>query len=485
MPKNKYGLYITIFLSLLLVLGAALLLRHQPAGRASFCGNNPQKDDGRMKEDLERLSSESYEGVLLSMHSTENFKEEDFLTYRGLRTAVAAHTLLDTKELSEYLDCVLESGNTLSHIYLCPDPELLWMEAGEKEDKWIQNLDKGLYSYIEANPHITFEILLPYPALAYWLALEEENLETLLTAYHTLVGELSAYPNTMIFFPGFEEWLMVNPDNYTDTLFDANELVTQKLFLYTFCDAAYQITPVNEDFFWESVRATVTRERITPSAYPDLSDWCLVFFGDSVLGNYPGSCSIPGNIAGLSGAATYNYAVGGTCATARPEGSLDFPRNVDRFLAESPSIPEDKRLCFLINYGFNDYFTGCPMENPADSLDASTYKGGLRTGISKLQAAFPDADFIIMTPTHTSEFDKGMAVTSETGDILPAYIDATAELAREMGLHYIDNYNNYIITQETLDNYVADGTHPNERGRLAIAVTIMHYIQSRMIQPGN
>jgi len=510
-PKKPY-IILPIILFAALAVCAAIFLICRFTQRTSFSGNNPQENDGRMQEDLARLSSETYESVFLSMHSTEYFSEEDFITFRGLNTVVAAHRILSTKEFAQYLDSILESGNVVSHVYLGLDPELLWMEALEKTKKWSQNLNTGLYSYIENNPDIVFEIMLPYPQLDYWLSLSEEDLETLLTSYHTIVNEVSAYPNAKLFFPGYEEWLIVNPGNYTDTLFDANEVITQKLFLYLFCDADYQITPANENLFWNSIRETVAREQTAPTYYPDLSDWCIVFFGDSVLANYPGSYSIPGYITGLSNAETYNYAIGGTCASAQGEGRLDFPNIIDDFLKEHAVLAEDgytfqpngsggsnsssdsgngqgdttaigdKQLCFLINYGFNDYFLGAPIENPLDPYDAASYKGGLRTCISKLQEAFPKACYIIMTPTHTSEFNGGINQNSNVGDMLPAYIAATKEIAQEMGLYYIDNYYNSIITEETLDTYLADGTHANEKGRLAIAARIMYFIHGEIIQ---
>ena len=54
---------------------------------------------------------------------------------------------------------------------------------------------------------------------------------------------------------------MVNPDNYTGTFFDANEIITQKIFLSVFCDSLYQITPENEDSCWTSLRELIAREK--------------------------------------------------------------------------------------------------------------------------------------------------------------------------------------------------------------------------------
>lgn len=446
------------------------------ADRGPFSSLNPQADDEFMASDLARLSEESYESVLLSMHSTESFSEEDFAYFRGLDTLVASHAILDTSELSQYLDSILNSGNPVTNLYLCLDPELLWTTSGQNETRWNSRLEAGLYSYVEANPDISFEILLPYPYIDYWLGLEDEQLDTLLTVYHTLVNQLSSYANARIFFPGFEDWVMVNPDNYTNFLFDANEIITQKLFLYTFCDGVYQITPDNEDTFWNSLRETIANKKKFPSNYPDLSQWHLVFFGDSVLANFPGSFSIPGYMAGLSDITFDNYAVGGTCA------AFAFPSAVNTFLSEKcenqkqPWPGADKRLCFLISYGLNDYFTGGLIDNPQDFFDSGTYKGSLRIGISQLQEAFPEAVCIIMTPTHISFYENGTIVMSENGDVFTAYVEAAREISSEMELYLIDNYDGGIITADNLAEYVSDGVHPSEKGRLAIAVRIMEFL---------
>jgi len=461
-----------------------------------FGGGSFPEDDGRMEADFERLRTETYEGVLLSMHSSEVFSEEDFAFFRGQKVVTASHSILNTKELAGYFDCIFRSGRTLDSLYLCLDPALLWTMADEKASKWEESLKDGLYTYIAGHPSVAFEVLLPYPYISYWLDMEPDDFDTLLTVYHTLVNELSAYPNARIFFPGIEEWLMVNPANYTDSLFDANEIITNKVFLYTFCDAAYQITPENESFFWDSLRETVSRERTAPTHYPDLSDWCLVFFGDSVLGNFPGSFSIPGYVSGLSGAAVYNYAIGGASAAFYEDGIRNFASMSSGFIAENVTATENgyaftpggtaeealegKKLCFVINYGFNDYFNGALIENFHKLDDITTFKGSLRNGISTLKAAFPDARYLIVTPTHTALFENGSAVTSEKGGILPAYIDAAREIASEMQLYFLDNYNDFVITADTLDTYLSDGVHPNELGRLTLAKRLMYFIEEEV-----
>lgn len=477
--KNKKTL-LSIFI-LLLIAAFFLTTFFYDASSQFLSPHNIPAEDGFLEEDLQRLSTETYDSALLSMHSTAPFSEEDFEYFRGLDTAIAKHTILNTEELSRYLECILSSGNAVSNLYLCADPELLWAEAKRNAKNWKKILNTGLYSHIASHPEITFEILLPYPHLTYWMELKDEDFETLLTVYSTLVNELSAYANVKIFFPGYEHWLLFNPDHYTDTLFDANDIITQKIFLYTFCDGVYQITPDNAAILLDALRGTVAAEKNSPSHFPDLSDWDIVFFGDSVLANYAGSFSIPGYMAGLSHATTHNYAVGGSGATYTEDGPTSFPVTLDRFLGDLPAL-EKENLCFVINYGFNDYFTGAPLENADSPMDSTTYKGSLRSCIGKLQTAFPKAHFIVVTPTHTSIFENGTLTLSEQGATLAEYVQAAAKVAEELGTHFIDNYNDSIVTLENLESYIEDGVHPNEHGRLTLAKILMNFIEEEIVK---
>lgn len=437
--------------------------------------------DSTMTADLQRLSEETYSAVLLSMHSTEGFREEDFLRFRGLDTLVTSHLLRDAGEFSQYLKRILASGNAISDIYLGLDPELLWTAAGQDLGAWESSLEK-LSSPMAAHPEISFSILLPYPYLDYWTGLSEEKLDVLLTLYQALADRLHACPNTKVFFPGAEEWLILNPGNYTDMPFGANDVITQSILLHTFCDTDYEVAPENQASYWARLRETIAREKVSPTRHADLSDWCIVFFGDSVLGHFPGSFSIPGYVTGLSGATTLNYAVSGTSASDLEGRPSDFPELIDSLPSEdiTRETLAGKKLCFLINYGFNDYFDGMPVENPEDLYDIRSFKGSLRTCIARLQKAFPDASCILMTPTPTRAFHGGMDAKGEKGERFSDYIDAVAAVAGETGAFLIDNYHGFTISEESLDTYLPDGLHPNETGRLVIADRIIRFLEAEM-----
>lgn len=477
---------------LLLASIAAILLSR--IGKGAAPSRTLQPDDGEMAADLSRISGETYSAALLSMHSTVYFTEADFLKFRGLDTLVASHALRDTKEFSRYIDAILDSGNPVTDLFLCPDPGLLWEAAGEGKKLWEQDLERDLCSAVEKNPAISFSVLLPYPYIGYWLELEADKLSTLLGLYRSLADMLNRYPNAKVFFPGAEPWLNLNPANYEETFFDANVVITGSLLRHVFCDGDYAV-PREEASCWAKLSETIAREKESPTKYADLSSWHLVFFGDSVLGNWPGSFSIPGYVNGLSDAAVSNFAISGTSASCLPGiERQDFPRVVERFLTENVAVSENgslfvsdspeeetgRNLCFLIQYGFNDYFDGAPVENSEDAWDIRSFKGGLRTCLARLREAFPEAPCILMTPTHTSVFQNGMEINGPQGSPFSAYIDAIGEIAEENGAYLIDNYHASVITEENLDEYLSDGVHPNETGRLAIADRIIRFVDTEL-----
>lgn len=87
--KSKHFI-LTTGIILLVAVGLAGLFLYRLHSKTTFSGNNPQTDDGKMANDLLRLSAEDYEAVLLSMHSPDQFQEEDFSSFRELNTFVTS-----------------------------------------------------------------------------------------------------------------------------------------------------------------------------------------------------------------------------------------------------------------------------------------------------------------------------------------------------------------------------------------------------------
>lgn len=447
-------------------------------------GSNPYR------KDLRRFSRGSYDSVFLSMHSSSGYSQEDFATYHGLNTLVSSYEIQSMQEMQRYFKKIFSSGNAVQNVFLLLDPDMIWKSCDQNGSQWDRELQDGLFSFVSEHPDVNFEIMLPYPSLAYWLGMEPAKMKDTLAVYHTFIEDAYEYTNIRTFFMGFANWILVNPDNYFSD-FTANNEVTRKIFLTCFCDGANQITPINDQILFDMLLDLTDRERYTPTVYPDLSDLCLVFFGDSVIAYGEGSYSITGYVTGFSNAITYNCAIGGSAASTNSPDTNDFPNILTGFLADycteengtwrfSPEGADlsDKKLYFVLNFGLNDYFKGSAVENPEDPYDITTYTGGLRSCLEEYMALFPDAEFIIMTPTFTEYFSFGTEHNSDVGGILSEYVDAAKALAEELDIYCIDNYHNLGVDETNVRDYTADGCHPNEEGCIRIARHIIDLLGS-------
>lgn len=439
---------------------------------------------------LDTLTQEEYQSVFLSMYDISTFSEEDFTIFRGISTLKSDYGFQSADEINQALEHVFSSGNRITNIYLGLDPLMLW----HSQDKDIANVqetfEKGWFSYADAHPETTFEILLSFPSMDYWLSLEEADLQASLTLYQQLTGILTARSNITVYYPGGQEWLINNPANYISD-FAANDSVAQKIFLQTFCDHAFQITGINAQEMVQQLAHQITARKSAPVEYPDFSQWDIVFMGDSVFGNYEGSMSIPGVVNGLSEATVYNCAEGGTSAAQPEPGALCFPQMAQDFVSQKVSDPAsnfgrgmqqfiashhaEKKLCFIINYGLNDYFGGYAPENPEDAFDITTYAGAMRTGIATLQEKYPDALYLIIGPGRVTYFNDGADPQSEAGKPLADYYRLSASLAGELNIPYIDLYTGFPDSAD-LSDVLADGCHYNEYGRYLLGIKIISFM---------
>lgn len=433
------------------------------------------------RQDMERLAGDTYDSIFIGMHSLENFSEEDFREYRGVPTILSTCEVWNLAGTAMYLDQALNSGNEVSAVFMEVDPSALLNECERRKVSFAEQLETFLLSYAKLHPEISFEILLSNPALTYWVNMEPEELATAIDAYGQLIGELSGQENISMFFLGTEYWLIANRDNYSTAPFETNAEVSQKLFLYAFCDGEYRIEEENAEGVLDSLRDMVEKERKTPQRYPDLSAYNIVYFGDSILGYVTGSYSVSGCVSAFSGAGALDCSVSGTAATGT------FPDMVSRFLAGKNDIVKNgvliqealnsgKKLAFVLNYGLNDYFNGCPIEGET-AYDIDSYAGSLRCGILDLKTAFPDAVILLMTPTYTGLFSGGTEVVNDKAGTLTDYVDAAAGVADEMEIYCQDNYRTLGLDEETLDRYTGDATHLNEYGRLELARHIMKTLE--------
>lgn len=491
------------------------------------------------RKDLSMLSDGGYDGVFLSMYDISSYPVENFPYYLGLDTFVKTeHCIRSTDELDEYLSAIFSSGNEPDCVYIGLEPVLLWKNTDNDIKKIRAAFEAYLFPLADACPETSFEFYLSYPSMEHWLSVSEQERSTAYVLYQEFAQLLDGRANLCTYYVGGQEWLIQSSDHYLSD-FTATEEISEVIFLLTHNDDHLKINSGNAAVMLAETAALVQQQLAEPSRYPDLSGWDIVFLGDSVIGNYSGPLSIPGVIHSFSGASVFNCAQGGALASHDDPNDFSFPDMADSLLSkvqenhagengsrkvssqsnsaqESSSQPDSaqessslsgsaqessplsgheqgvlafsetahdgKQLCFVINYGLNDYYCGRAVENPENPSDASTYTGGLRNGISALREAYPDALFILMSPGKTTYFQNGTEPQSEAGSSLEVYRDACASLAEELNILFLDFYHDFPKEGASLTEVLSDGAHYNEYGRYLAGLRIVDFLSAQLPQ---
>lgn len=452
-----------------------------------FVNSKNESDNKKFIEnEIIELETDAYKGIFCSMYPITNYMAGDFETYAGVKTYKSSVKAEGLKEISQYLDAALDEDSQVTHVFLGLEPYKIWESAKRKDTKWEENWQKYLISYITENTDVTFQIMLPYLSMADWLSLDTEAVQERLEAYENMVTLLSSYDNVICYFLGAEDWLIKNPDNYTAGD-EINASLTQKIFLYTFCDRHYVVKGDTIKEKTEELSKLIIKEQVNPSEYADMSDIQIVFFGDSVIGNYAGTTAITGVMNAFTGCEIYNYAIGGTSATDYEGYDKSFGDVLERFKNGTAELSqgdknfernEEKELCFVIHYGLNDFFNGYSVDNADDPYDTETYGGALRNGIRTLQSDYPEAKIIVVTPYcyYTAGEWEG-----KLGD----YADVAVSIAKEMNILCLNNYSGLGWNESNYRDYLYDGCHPNEKGCMVMAIRLIRALEEQFGIVGN
>jgi len=444
-------------------------------GTAFFCLKKP----ALQREDYDRIDSERYSAVFLSMYPIETYSTEDYAYFYNTALFRAAYEIPDYGTLRSYMKKIARSGNVITTVYLgiCPD---------KVEPEQLAKL-------FETYPSVVFETVLAYPSADYWRSLSEQEYQNLLSAYTDFLSALPNSPNGHFYLPAQMEWLIANPGNY-ETDYLVNSSVARCLMLYLNADSSLYLTPDNAASAASGLSQLTERLRTSELPFPDLSDYCIVFFGDSIIGNYTGSSSVPGVVGGLTNASVYNLGYGGNSAALSDEKDITLPGIAESFCKGDLSVlprdtqvyrgfysylddsPSPENLCFVISYGLNDYFSGYPLAG-GDPEDIHTYTGALRTAVATLQSSYPDARIILCTPTFVNIFNQGTEPHGNGGNVLEDYVNAALAVAEECNVTALDNFHSLGINAGNQGEYLADQVHLNEAGRYLMGFRIASLIK--------
>lgn len=432
------------------------------------------------REDYKKIFSAEYDAVFLSMYPTEPYPEEVFQENLGLNVLKASYCIPRFSIVRQYMRLIDKSENTVRAVCLGIRPD-------KTDFRELQDL-------INQYPSIAFEIILAHPSMDYWVGLSDRKYEQVLAAYSSFLLALPDIPNVRVSFHGSQEWLIANPSNYENDWL-LNDPIAKTVLLESTTSNDYLVLPENAVSYFQELADLTQSARSTSHSYPDLSDYCLVFLGDSVIANYTDSASIPGVVSGFTQAAVYNCGFGGNSASvtegspialadiaeAFTTGNLsrlpkDMPvyQGLSSYLSDNPS---DKKLCVIINYGLNDYFQGCPISSDEDPFDVTTFCGAIRTAVNTIHTRFPNARIILCTPSYCYYCVEGKEPHGEGNYILEDYVSAVLSLSQELQTDVLDTYHTFGINDQNWNMYlVPDQIHPKASYRYLIGKSLISLI---------
>ena len=456
-------------------------------------------DDAERQKDVTALSETAYNLLLLPTYSEGTANGYPFEHFLGVPTYKTTHDFGNLVDINDYLKTALSSRDSIAQVFSFFDPALVSEDFFFSDTLTQKAYQRTLRESIMEHPEVTFLFLLPSYSLDYWCALSDREVEDRLDSYLLFCNEFSGLTNVKIYFFGYLDWLIANPQNYVN-LTDCTEEINERMIALTIWNDAYRVNQENMGSCVAALSERIAGEKASPQQVRDFSEYEIVFFGDSIIGNYSGSLSIPGVVNSLTGANTYNCAVGGQSASAAPEEETEaLDETLNYFLTGAPSNAfegkeqfhseiarfqsgehDDEKLCFVLAYGLNDYFSGRAISNPLDSYDIYTYSGALRAAVERLQQAYPRAEIILVAPTFVNIFAYGTQKLGDAENVLTDYVDAVLQLAEELELPCLNSYAALEMDESNSIQYLEDGCHLNERGRFAYAQHLIDFLEEQM-----
>ena len=435
-------------------------------------------DDRIFQDNMVRLASEKFDSFYYSFLGSSIKDAGKFPTFFGTTPIFITPSDIEYEDTNVLLDAAVAKDG-LKYAFFEIDPVTFSDGDGKTEFEYLNKM-------IEKYSDVSFYAILSYPSVAYWKSLSEDETKKCFEKYENCIKTLTHNDNLRMYWPGNNKWLIESPDNYENGVPESS--VALNLLILTTCNLKYSVD--KSSFADESeILLDIVKEDIK---YPDLSGKEIVFFGDSIMGNYHGPISIPGESASLSNADAYNLGIGGTTAIA------DFNKVVDAFLGSGSlsgiedenfiselkryenEHDENKELYFIVNYGVNDYFMGVPAHvntgAPYGDYEYDSYEAAMTDGIIKLQSSYPDAKIIILSPIYTNYFEAGERIMSEVGAPLQTYRDMGKYISEKLNTEWIDSLELIEINEDNYETYLLDEVHPNFDGIYLISDSLIRYI---------
>ncbi len=435
-----------------------------------------------IRQELDILKEKEFTALFLSMYPIQTYDTYYFSYWRGLETFKAEMVIESGRELAGTLAYLQELENVPETVFFGLDPECLEAEYP---------LEDSLLKAIRQSPETGYEILLVNPGIAYWRTKGEEEWQGVIDRYESTARLLIQEENMKLYFAGDREWLVCNDSNYMEEKMPNGDVATTLLAYYT--RGEYELTLDNLEQRMGDARELIGDWRLDDRTLAGLQDRTLVFIGDSTFGNFGGSLAITGVVENFTGANVLNCGWGGmAAASASPDipdlsGLIRIIRQEDGGGESGPpalqtaptlrrSLGQGENASIFVLFGINDYIEGFPIWGE-DSHATDTYEGALRTAIEELQAMFPAAEFILMSPNYIYYNHYGTDPVGEKGHVFTDYVESLRGLAEEYHLAVIDYYEELGIDSDNVTEYLQDEIHLNETGRFVAGMRVLELLR--------
>ncbi|MBO4679434.1 MAG: hypothetical protein J5626_07170, partial [Lachnospiraceae bacterium] len=329
------------------------------------------------RSDLERYSAEEYGMAHLSMWDVSGLSSDKYTELFGIRAQYADYLYENPLELKEYLSTILDSGNSIVHLYINIDPYILeknYYDATTYDKEAVsfeEYIHEEIFPILDAHPDVRFEFFLPAFPTSYWASIPISDYSTIIEKWYEFLMYLHWCPNAEVRYMGDVEWLVSNDLNYVSEK-RLKDDVMQKVYIYLYAYIQYDVTPPELKQKKGSLDKYIRKYINGEYDICDLSGQKVVFLGDSLFDYISAdSVAVPGVVERMTKADCYNLSMGGTTMSAIDElgftrvanslamkSALDhdsrYKREAERFLK---NYTDDDELTFVILYGMNDYFS--------------------------------------------------------------------------------------------------------------------------------
>lgn len=493
---NGRILKILIFVIILVVLVLSVLW-----GISAYQEKQHEK---KLEEARMQLQSDEVQGLFCAMFPLDTYDAEDFEFYKGIKTIMLDEPLKSGEELVSYVESVLLQHQYLQSIYIGlskPMEELDIETLQEREQAFIEPWEYDLQALISQFSEIEFKLILEYPSAKALSAYTESEIELLYEWYEFVADIFSiGMSHVKVYMPGAETWALGNRANYLKNG-APNEAVAEFVLGQIICMDRFVLDSKNVDDKIEAIEEAIEKDMELSN---EKNEYTYVFFGDSVIGNFTDSMSIPGVIKGFTNGTVINCGYGGMAAAKRVGNNYGITDIVDAFLSgdymtfaasseasaqtamegimtfhDKHTKVDEEKLVFILSLGLNDYMSGCSLEENGAN-DVYSFEGAIKIAVQKLKEAYPESKIILMSPNYLGLFDGG---TEEiNGHTLKDFIKLLEKINFELDTLYIDVYDESGIIRENEEEFLSDHVHPNEYGRYDIGNLVYKHIKKWKLQ---